>query len=114
MVLSLKGFAAINDEPYCKPHYMKLFHSKGNYAGFTDENARSGSTYTGAAFMGMSQVAYLSGSKSLSGSSSPGEIIFYINLNNYFNACKDLLTIKQSHDQGPAILLSCPALLPLQ
>ena len=60
MVLSLKGFAAINDEPYCKPHYMKLFHSKGNYAGFTDENARSGSTYTGAAFMGMSQVAALS------------------------------------------------------
>jgi hypothetical protein len=33
--LSLKGFATIDGEPYCKPHYLSLFKSKGNYAGIT-------------------------------------------------------------------------------
>ena len=57
MVLSLKAFATINDDPYCKPHYMKLFHSKGNYEAFGNENAKSGTTYTGTAFKGVSAVA---------------------------------------------------------
>jgi len=30
--LSLKGFSAIEGEPYCKPHYLELFKTKGNYA----------------------------------------------------------------------------------
>ena len=30
-VLSLKGFATIAGDPYCKPHYMETFKSKGNY-----------------------------------------------------------------------------------
>jgi hypothetical protein len=57
MVLSLKAFATINNEPYCKPHYMELFKLKGNYAGFGDENAKGGTGYTGAAFTGVSKVA---------------------------------------------------------
>jgi len=30
-VISLKSFATIDDRPYCKPHYLELFKSKGNY-----------------------------------------------------------------------------------
>ena len=58
MVLSLKAFAAINDDPYCKPHYMKLFHSKGNYDAFGGEGAlaRSGTGYTGMGFSGVGKV----------------------------------------------------------
>jgi len=40
MVLSLKAFAVINAEPYCKPHYMEIFKSKGNYAAFGDSDAK--------------------------------------------------------------------------
>jgi len=58
MVLSLKGFAAINDEPYCKPHYMKLFHSKGNYAGFGGDasEVRGGTGFSPLAFSGVNRV----------------------------------------------------------
>jgi hypothetical protein len=39
-VLSLGGFATINADPYCKPHYMELFKSKGNYAVFSDGDTK--------------------------------------------------------------------------
>jgi len=45
--LSLKGFATINNEPYCKPHYLELFKSKGTYKGITGEGGEgASSSYT--------------------------------------------------------------------
>jgi hypothetical protein len=38
-VLSLKGFAVIDMEPYCKPHYLEIFKTKGSYQTFADPNA---------------------------------------------------------------------------
>jgi len=38
-VLSLKGFAVIDSEPYCKPHYLEIFKTKGSYNTFADPNA---------------------------------------------------------------------------
>jgi len=42
--LTLKNFAAIANEPYCKPHYQQLFKEKGSYdniAGSLKEGASS-------------------------------------------------------------------------
>jgi len=55
-VLSLKGFAAIEGEPYCKPHYLALFKSKGNYAGITGGSTGSSGYNSSAGFKGMSNV----------------------------------------------------------
>jgi len=54
MVLSLKTFATIANEPYCKPHYMEIFKSKGNYGVFTGEE-KGGTTFTGQ-FSGVNNV----------------------------------------------------------
>jgi len=43
--LSLKGFATIDGEPYCKPHYLSLFKSKGNYAGITGSGEGKSSSF---------------------------------------------------------------------
>jgi len=43
--LSLKGFATIDGEPYCKPHYLSLFKSKGNYAAITGDNEGKSSSF---------------------------------------------------------------------
>jgi len=43
--LSLKGFATIENEPYCKPHYLSLFKSKGNYAGITGSGEGKSSSF---------------------------------------------------------------------
>jgi len=51
--LSLKGFATINNEPYCKPHYLELFKSKGNYKGITGEGGESGSSSFTPSFGGV-------------------------------------------------------------
>jgi len=51
-VLGLKGFATINNDPYCKPHYMELFKSKGNYGVFSGDE-KGGTTYTGMGFVGV-------------------------------------------------------------
>jgi len=45
MVISLKNFAAIASEPYCKPHYLSLFKTKGNYSSITDEDSQTSSSY---------------------------------------------------------------------
>jgi len=42
--LSLKGFATINNDPYCKPHYLELFKNKGSYKGITGEGGESSSS----------------------------------------------------------------------
>jgi hypothetical protein len=45
-VVTLKDFAAIAGEPYCKPHYLSLFKAKGNYAGITaDDASQTSSSY---------------------------------------------------------------------
>jgi len=44
-VLGLKGFAAIEGEPYCKPHYMEIFKSKGTYKAFESGTGSSSSSY---------------------------------------------------------------------
>jgi len=44
--LSLKGFATINNDPYCKPHYLELFKNKGSYKGITGEDGSSSFTPT--------------------------------------------------------------------
>jgi len=51
--LSLKGFATINDEPYCKPHFMELFKNKGTYKGITGEGGKSSSSSYTPAFSGV-------------------------------------------------------------
>jgi len=38
-VLSLKGFAVIDMDPYCKPHYLEIFKTKGSYTTFSDPDA---------------------------------------------------------------------------
>jgi len=43
-VIGLKGFAAIEGEPYCKPHYLEIFKSKGNYSSFSTVGTGSGSS----------------------------------------------------------------------
>jgi hypothetical protein len=55
-VLSLKGFAAIEGEPYCKPHYLELFKSKGTYAGITGGNSGASGYNSSAGFKGMNAV----------------------------------------------------------
>jgi len=55
-VLSIKGFAAIDGEPYCKPHYLELFKSKGNYAGITGGSSGSSGYNSSAGFKGMGNV----------------------------------------------------------
>eukprot|EP01103_Thecamoeba_quadrilineata_P020131 TRINITY_DN8486_c0_g1_i1.p1 TRINITY_DN8486_c0_g1~~TRINITY_DN8486_c0_g1_i1.p1 ORF type:complete len:291 (-),score=44.43 TRINITY_DN8486_c0_g1_i1:78-950(-) len=55
-VISLKGFAAIDGEPYCKPHYLELFKSKGNYGGITGKSSGSSGYNSSAGFKGMTQV----------------------------------------------------------
>jgi hypothetical protein len=52
----LKAFATINNDPYCKPHYMELFKSKGNYGVFSGEE-KGGTGYTGAGFVGLDNMA---------------------------------------------------------
>jgi len=44
-VISLKGFSAIGGEPYCKPHYLSLFKTKGNYGAISGENEGASSSY---------------------------------------------------------------------
>jgi hypothetical protein len=44
-VISLKGFAMIDGDPYCKPHYLEIFKSKGNYSTFAGSNADASSSY---------------------------------------------------------------------
>jgi len=47
MVLSMKAFAAIEGDPYCKPHFMQLFKSKGNYKVFGGtEGEKPSSSFT--------------------------------------------------------------------
>jgi len=55
-VLSLKGFAAIEGEPYCKPHYLELFKSKGNYSGITGGSSGTSGYNSSAGFKGMGNV----------------------------------------------------------
>jgi len=43
--LSLKGFATIDGEPYCKPHYLSLFKSKGNYGAITGDGEGKSSSF---------------------------------------------------------------------
>jgi len=46
MVLRLGNFAEIAGNPYCKPHYHRIFQSKGNYDSFTEgSSAKGGSSY---------------------------------------------------------------------
>jgi len=44
-VVSLKGFAMIDGDPYCKPHYLEIFKSKGNYATFKEGDEQKSSSY---------------------------------------------------------------------
>jgi len=56
-VISLKSFAAIEGEPYCKPHYLSLFKSKGTYSAITGGSANKSSSFNASAgFKGMSEV----------------------------------------------------------
>jgi len=55
-VLSIKGFAAIEGEPYCKPHYLELFKSKGNYAAISGGSSGTSGYNSSAGFKGMDQV----------------------------------------------------------
>eukprot|EP01103_Thecamoeba_quadrilineata_P002197 TRINITY_DN12191_c0_g1_i1.p1 TRINITY_DN12191_c0_g1~~TRINITY_DN12191_c0_g1_i1.p1 ORF type:complete len:321 (-),score=41.97 TRINITY_DN12191_c0_g1_i1:141-974(-) len=57
-VINLKSFSAIEGEPYCKPHYMALFKSKGTYAAITGAGgANKSSSYNASAgFRGMTEV----------------------------------------------------------
>jgi hypothetical protein len=57
-VISLKSFAAIEGEPYCKPHYLALFKSKGTYAAITGAGgaSKSSSYNASAGFKGMNEV----------------------------------------------------------
>jgi len=52
--LSLKGFATIGDEPYCKPHYQQLFKMKGNYDSISGGGTNEGSSSFTPAFKGFS------------------------------------------------------------
>jgi hypothetical protein len=45
-VLGLKGFATIDGEPYCKPHYLEIFKSKGTYKAFSGKEGASTSFNT--------------------------------------------------------------------
>jgi len=51
-VLSLKGFAMIDGDPYCKPHYLEIFKSKGNYATFSGDGNSSSSYNATKGFKG--------------------------------------------------------------
>jgi len=51
--LSLKGFSAIEGEPYCKPHYLELFKTKGNYAAITGSDENSSSSFNPTQFKGV-------------------------------------------------------------
>jgi len=51
--LSLKGFATIDGEPFCKPHYLSLFKSKGNYAGITGAGGEAKSSSFNISFKGV-------------------------------------------------------------
>jgi len=44
-VISLKGFAMIDGDPYCKPHYLEIFKSKGNYSTFSGSNEGNSSSF---------------------------------------------------------------------
>jgi len=54
-VISLKSFATIDGKPYCKPHYLSLFKSKGSYKVFGDEAEGASSSFSGG-FKGVEQV----------------------------------------------------------
>jgi len=54
MVLSMKGFAAIEGDPYCKPHFLELFKQKGSYATFKEgDDAKSNSYNPITSFQGL-------------------------------------------------------------
>jgi len=56
-VINLKSFSAIEGEPYCKPHYLALFKSKGNYSAITGGSSSKSSSYNASAgFKGMTEV----------------------------------------------------------
>jgi len=57
MVLNLKGFAAYEGDIYCKPHYMELFKTKGNYTAISNSSGANSSSYnSSAAFKGFGSV----------------------------------------------------------
>jgi len=66
-VISLKGFATIDGNPYCKPHYLELFKSKGNYKVFSGDSNQSSSYNASAGFKGIDTLK----KGSDSGASSP-------------------------------------------
>jgi len=51
-VLSLKGFATIDSDPYCKPHYLEIFKSKGTYKAFSEAGENSTSYNASSGFKG--------------------------------------------------------------
>jgi len=54
MVLSMKNFAAIEGDPYCKPHFIELFKQKGSYATFKEgDEAKSNSYNPITSFQGL-------------------------------------------------------------
>jgi hypothetical protein len=56
-VISLKSFAAIEGDPYCKPHYLNIFKSKGNYNSFKEgDNGSGSSSFNTSGFKGMDQL----------------------------------------------------------
>jgi len=56
-VISLKSFSAIEGEPYCKPHYLALFKSRGTYSGITGGASTSSGYNASAGFKGISQAS---------------------------------------------------------
>jgi len=71
-VISLKSFATIDDRPYCKPHYLELFKSKGNYRalqGPSGGDSNISSSYNASA--GFKGVGVLTGGSSSSPKASP-------------------------------------------
>jgi hypothetical protein len=54
-VISLKSFSNIEGKPYCKPHYMEIFKTKGTYKAFGDEGSTGSTSFSGG-FKGVEQV----------------------------------------------------------
>jgi hypothetical protein len=62
-VISLKSFAAIDGKPYCKPHYLSLFKTKGTYKAFSDGGTES-TSFSGG-FKGVDASSVKSGGSQL-------------------------------------------------
>jgi len=52
-VISFKSFSAIEGEPYCKPHYLALFKSRGTYSGITGAASTSSGYNASAGLKGI-------------------------------------------------------------